>query len=140
MARPIGWGGRLTKWARRRPAVASLIGVSGLAVVLFLAAALWFTERLAVELQTPARHMNALWPPATSWNWRSPGRWPTLIDADFRQLEMIPQSIAALLAQRERYDEQELEGWTRTLVEKERRIFGIGIALEPRQFGSFRRA
>src|SRR5262249_48860850 len=51
LARPIGWWGRLAKWAYRRPTAAGLVAVSGLAVILFLAAVLWFTQRLAVELQ-----------------------------------------------------------------------------------------
>ena len=33
LARPIGLGGRTAKWVKRRPALAGLLGVSGLAVL-----------------------------------------------------------------------------------------------------------
>ena len=133
-ARPIGWWGRLVKWARRRPAAASLIGVSGLAVVLLLAAGSWFTQRLSAELQnTRIAHQRAV---AAGHDLESAlaGQVAAALDADFRQLEMVPQSMAALLARQVKWDEEELEGWTRALVEKDKRVFGISVSFEPRRF------
>jgi hypothetical protein len=62
------------------------------------------------------------------------GQVAAVLDADFRQLEMVPQSMAALLERRVQWDEQELEGWTRALVQKDKRVFGISISFEPRRF------
>ena len=134
LARPIGWSGRLAKWVRRRPAVASLIGVSGLSVVLLLASAWWFNQRLARELnKTRQAHQRAV---AAGHDLKSAlaNEVAAAIDADFRQLELVPQSMVALLALRVNWDEQELEGWTRALVEKDKRIFGISLAFEPQRF------
>jgi tetratricopeptide (TPR) repeat protein/predicted Ser/Thr protein kinase len=50
-ARPIGTWERGVKWARRRPAVAALLGVSGLAVLGVLAVSLWFNVQLQAALQ-----------------------------------------------------------------------------------------
>ena len=134
MARPIGWWGRLAKWAYRRPTAAGLIAVSGLAVVLFLAAVLWFTQRLAAELQNTRMARQRAVATRDELESALAGQVAAAVDADFRQLEMVPQSMAALLARRTHGDEDELEDWTRTLIEKRKRIFGIGVAFEPRQF------
>ncbi len=134
LARPISWWGRLKKWARRRPAVAGLMGVSGLAVILLLAAGSWFNRRLAAELQNSRiAHQLAV---AAGHNLESAlaGQVAASLDADFRQLEMVPQSMAALLAQRVQWDEKELEGWTRALVQKDKRVYGISVSFEPRRF------
>jgi tRNA A-37 threonylcarbamoyl transferase component Bud32/DNA-binding beta-propeller fold protein YncE len=49
LARPAGTLERITKWSRRRPASAALIGVSVLATVLLAAGGAYFVERLAKE-------------------------------------------------------------------------------------------
>jgi Protein kinase domain/Cache domain len=134
LAKPVGWWGRLLKWARRRPAAASLIAVSGLAVILLLALEWWFHLRLSRELQnTRSAHQRAL---ATQGELKLAFARQVAdgLDADFRLLATVPDSIAALLAQRDRYDEAELEGWVKTLVKQVKRIFGLGIAFEPRRF------
>src|SRR5262249_17528328 len=48
-ARPVGAAGRVLRWARRRPAVAALVGVSAAAALALLLAGLWFTVRLRQE-------------------------------------------------------------------------------------------
>src|SRR5262249_17916683 len=45
-ARPVGVLGRLAKWARRRPAAASLVAVSVLGALVLVAGGGWFTWRL----------------------------------------------------------------------------------------------
>jgi WD40 repeat protein/tetratricopeptide (TPR) repeat protein len=49
LARPAPWWVRAAKWARRRPAVATLCGVSGMAVAAVLLITLWWNARLQVE-------------------------------------------------------------------------------------------
>jgi len=58
---------------------------------------------------------------------------------DIRQLEAVPQTMSGLLARRIDWDEDDLAGWMRSLVEKDSRLFGICVAFEPRQFGGTRR-
>jgi WD40 repeat protein len=48
-ARPTGRVERAAKWARRRPATAALLAVCTLALLLGLAADLWFTDKLSDE-------------------------------------------------------------------------------------------
>jgi WD40 repeat protein/Flp pilus assembly protein TadD len=48
-ARPVGVPERMVKWARRRPALASLAAVIVLAVAGLVGGGLWFTDRLADE-------------------------------------------------------------------------------------------
>jgi serine/threonine protein kinase/Tfp pilus assembly protein PilF len=50
-ARPTSRWERVVKWARRRPAVAALIGVSALTVVSLLAVSLWFNVKLTAEAE-----------------------------------------------------------------------------------------
>jgi tetratricopeptide (TPR) repeat protein len=49
-ARPAGTGERALKWARRRPAVAALFGVSAAAALALLAGGLWYNARLRDEV------------------------------------------------------------------------------------------
>jgi tetratricopeptide (TPR) repeat protein len=48
-ARPTPIWGRVAKWARRRPAVASLLGVSAVALLSILAFGIWYRDRLRTE-------------------------------------------------------------------------------------------
>jgi WD40 repeat protein len=48
-ARPVGAAQRAIKWIRRRPAIATAVGVAAVAVVCLLAGALWHTARLGQE-------------------------------------------------------------------------------------------
>ncbi len=134
VALPIGWLGQLIKWIRRRPAVASLITVSGLAVVGLLASSWLFNQRLAKELKNTgdAREMAEV--TGHHLKLALAGEIAATLDADFKQLEIVPQSMVTLLALRKNWDEKELEAWTRSLVKKDARIFGISLAFEPQQF------
>ena len=127
VARPIGWLGRLAKWARRRPAAAALIAVIGFAFIMALAAGSWFTHRLSAELDKTDQAKRDL-------ELALVRQVAEGLDGDLRQLEMVPQSMAALLARRMSWKEDDLEAWTRTLVKKDDRVFGIGVAFEPGQF------
>jgi tetratricopeptide (TPR) repeat protein len=50
-ARPAGALERLRKWAQRKPALAGLVAVSGLAVVVLVVGVLWHNGRLRTEVQ-----------------------------------------------------------------------------------------
>ena len=134
LARPIDWFGRLVKWVRRRPAVASLIAVSGLAVVGLLAAGWWFNQRLATELQNTRLAYQRAEAAGHELKLALAGEVAAALDADFKQLEIVPQSMVALLSLHKHWDENELEGWTKALVKKDARVFGISLAFEPQQF------
>jgi serine/threonine protein kinase len=131
LAKPIPWWRRLAKWSRRRPAAASLIGLSGFTVVAFLAVAFWIDWRLSRELKNTRRAQEATLATQAKLESALARQVADGLDADFRLLEAVSQSMAALLSQREHDDEAELEGWAKTLVKQEKRIFGIGIAFEP---------
>jgi hypothetical protein len=131
LAKPVGWWGRLKKWSRRRPAVAGLIGVSALAGVLLLGGAVWFDWRLARELANTRLAQAATLETQGKLELALARQVADGIDADFRLLEAVPQSMAALLSLRDQYDEQELEGWAKALVRGIHRVFGIAIAFEP---------
>ncbi len=59
-ARPVGWGERVWKWARRRPAAAALIAVSLLAVGLLLAGGLSVNRILRGERDRALRQAGEL--------------------------------------------------------------------------------
>jgi hypothetical protein len=131
LAKPTGWWGRLLKWSRRRPAAASLIAVSALAVILLFAAALWFDWRLARELRNTRQAHERTLATQGELELALTRQVADGLDADFQLLEAVPKSMSALLSLREHYDAKELEGWAKTLVTQEKRIFGIGVAFEP---------
>jgi WD40 repeat protein len=57
-ARACGVGKRTIKWAKRRPATAALVGVSGLAII-FLLVGLFVSNRLIVRQQEKTQRANA---------------------------------------------------------------------------------
>jgi hypothetical protein len=121
-------------WARRRPAAAALIAVSGLALIVALASGWWFTQRLATELQNTAQAHRGAVAAKRDLEQALARQVAGGLDSDLRQLEGVPQAMAALLARRMDWKEEDLEAWTRTLVKKYPRIFGLCVAFEPRQF------
>ncbi len=134
LAMPIGWFGRLTKWVRRRPAAASLIGVSGLSIVALLTAGWLFNQRLAKELRNTRAEQQKTEAAGHRLKLALAAEVAAAMDADFKQLEIVPQSMVALLSLRKQWDEKELEDWTKSLVKKDARVFGISLAFEPQQF------
>jgi predicted Ser/Thr protein kinase len=139
LARPVGPLQMLAKWARRRPAVAALIAVSGLALLTALAGGIWFTNALSAELKRTRQARHDAVVAQHELETTLAREVAAQLDADLRQLEIVPQSMAELLALREQWPEQELEAWTRALVKKDKRVFGICIAFEPGQFVGTRR-
>ena len=134
LAKPIDWFGRLTKWVRRRPAIAGLIGVSGLSIVALLTAGWMFHQRLAEELRNTRAEQKRAEAAGHQLKLALAGEVAAALDSDFKQLEIVPQSMVALLSLRIKWDENELESWTKSLVKKDARVFGISLAFEPRQF------
>jgi len=127
LARPVSLFRRLAKWARRRPAAAGLIAVTGLALVVALVAGWWFTQRLATELHKTDQARRDLEQALVR-------QVAEGLDSDLRQLEGVPQAMAALLAVQTKWNEEYLKDWTRALVKKDKRIFGLCLAFEPWQF------
>lgn len=128
LARPIGPFRRLAKWARRRPTQASLVAVIALALIAALAAGGWFTQRLSAE-RRDAVAANRKLEQALAL------QMVEGLDGDLRQLEGVPQAVAALLSTRTDWTEEQLEAWMRSLVLKDKQIFGLTLAFEPWQFG-----
>ena len=95
----------------------------------------WFNQRLSTELQNTRTAHGHLLEAQDDLESALARQVAAALDADFRQLEIIPQSVAALLAcAAQAWEEKELEAWLRTLVEKNKRIFGIAVAFEPHKF------
>ena len=139
LARPASRWQLLTKWARRRPTAAALVAVSMLALLTALAGVSWFTYALSSELKKTRQARHDAVAARHRLETTLARQVAAQLDADLRQLEIVPQSMAALLAIREEWREEDLESWTRALVTKDRRVFGICIAFEPKQFVGARR-
>jgi predicted Ser/Thr protein kinase len=139
LARPVGSLRRLAKWARRRPAAAALVAVSCLALLAALSGGIWFTQALSSELKKTKQARHDAVVAQHELESTLAREVAAQLDADIRQLEIVPQSMAELLAIREEWPEHELEAWTRALVKKDKRIFGICVAFEPGQFVGTRR-
>jgi hypothetical protein len=134
LARPVSPWRRLAKWARRRPAAAGLIAFIGLALVGALAVGWWFTQRLATELQRTDQARRDAVAARRDLEQALARQVAEGLDSDLRQLEGVPQAMAALLARPMGWKEEHLEAWTRSLVDKDKRVFGLCVAFEPRQF------
>src|SRR5262249_12715278 len=90
LARPVGWWGRLVKWARRRPAAAGLIALGALTVLAALAAGGWFTRRLATELEQTRQARREALAAKRELETALARQVAAELDADLRQLEMVP--------------------------------------------------
>jgi serine/threonine protein kinase len=55
------------------------------------------------------------------------------LDGDLRRLETAGHVLAATVAQRTDWKEQDLERWTRAVLDEDEQIFGMAVAFEPRQ-------
>ncbi len=68
-ARPAGPLARLSKWARRRPAQAALIGVATTGTVALMVLALWLGARRAAIAQGVERDLEAVFQRERAWDW-----------------------------------------------------------------------
>jgi serine/threonine protein kinase len=130
-ARPISSWRHLARWARRRPAIAASLAIVAIGLLALLATSWWFTQQLATELantEAARRDLDEALARQVAQG----------LDRDLRQLEMVPQSVAALLAERRDWRNQSLEGWLRSLVAKDDRVFGLCVALEEGEFSGDR--
>jgi predicted Ser/Thr protein kinase len=130
-ARPIGWWRRAAKWARRRPATAASLAVVAVGLLALLATSGWFNQRLATELartEAARRDLDEALAQQVAQG----------LDRDLRQLEMVPQAVAALLAERRDWQDQQLEAWLGSLVAKDDRVFGLCVAFEAGEFAGDR--
>jgi predicted Ser/Thr protein kinase len=134
LGRPIGRWHRLAKWARRRPAAAASIAVVGLALLVLLVAGWWFTQRLATELEKTDRARRTALAARRDLEQALARHVAEGLDSELRQLQHVPQAMADLLGRRVRWNEEDLEAWTRALVDRDKKVFGLCIAFEPGQF------
>ena len=56
------------------------------------------------------------------------------LEGELGRLEMMGHSLAAMVAQRNDWEETQLVGWMDAMLRREDRIFGLFVALEPGQF------
>jgi hypothetical protein len=133
-ARPISNGERLLRWVRREPGWAALVGVSLLALLGFLVTGALFTRRLQHELSaTEAARQNAA-DTRDELRLRLVRGTADRIDGDLRSLASVPRVVAAALRERSDWSALQLEGWLRSALASEPRIFGMAVAFEPGQF------
>ncbi len=130
-ARPIAWWRRAARWARRRPATAAALAALAVGLLALLSTSAWFNQRLATELantEAARRDLDQALDQQVAHG----------LDRDLRQLEMVPQAVAALLAERRDWQDQQLAAWLRSLVAKDDRIFGLCVAFEAGEFAGDR--
>ncbi|MCA9631792.1 MAG: protein kinase [Myxococcales bacterium] len=133
-ARPIGRFERGLRWSKRNPAWATLIGVSGAALIALVATGGWFTRKLQVELKATeaaradaARARNKL-------QLRLVRTKAESINSDLLQLSGVPKTLARVLETRGGWSEAQLNGLLERSLAQEAHIFGMAVAFEPGQF------
>ncbi len=135
IARPIGLFQRLAKWARRRPTQAGLVGVIAFVILAALAAGGWFTQRLSAELEKTTQARRDAVAATRQLEKALALQMVESLDGDLKQLEGVPQAMAALLSTRADWKEEQLGIWMQALVLKDEQLFGLTLAFEPGQFG-----
>lgn len=133
-ARPISTLERGERWARRHPAWATLFGVSALAVLGLAAAGAWFTHELQAELRATEAARQDATAAQSQLRQRLVRSTADGINSDLLQLAGVPRVIAAALAGRSDWTEQQLADWLRAELDAEPHVFGMAVAFEPKQF------
>ncbi|HEY6722608.1 MAG TPA: protein kinase [Polyangiaceae bacterium] len=134
LARPIGTLERCERWARRHPAWAMLMGVSGLALLGLAATGAWFTHELQQELRATEAARQDATAAQVELRQRLVRSTADAINSDLLQLAGVPRVIAAALAGRSDWTEAQLTGWLRAELDAEPHVFGMAVAFEPKQF------
>jgi hypothetical protein len=133
-ARPIGSLERAWRWARREPAWATLIGVSLIGLVGFVATGAWFTRKLQHELRATQIARQDATSARDELRLRLVRGTAERIDGDLRRLAGVPGIMAVALRDRSDWTDAQLDGWLRSALAAEPRIFGMAVAFEPEQF------
>jgi hypothetical protein len=133
-ARPISMLERTARWCWRQPGWAALIAVSILALLGFLIGGAWFTRQLQEELNETTIARRDAEQARQALQLTVAREIAEHIDSDLRQLAAVPRTIASALEQRSDWTEAQLDGWLRSALLDEPRIFGMAVAFEPFQF------
>jgi hypothetical protein len=126
-ARPISRAERLWRWCRRRPGWAALIAVSVLSAVLLIGGGVWFNRRLRGELARTQQARRDLQMALTR-------QVAERLDRDLQRHTMLPQMMAATLAQQDQWDQTRLTAWMRKCLERDEEAYGTCVAFEPGAF------
>src|SRR5262249_28029614 len=119
LARPISAPERTWRWCRRRPGWATVVVVSAVSLVLFLAGGLWFHRQLREELhQTEQAHQETL-AAQRDLQLLLTRQVAERIDGDLRELAAMAQLLAILMSQRSDWAEKDLEEFMRQMLARE---------------------
>lgn len=135
VARPTGRVERLWRWCQRKPSQAALIAFASIALIGFIGAVLWFNRELERELyEKQVAHEKTL---AAEVKLRDAlvQQVAERLNSELRQLAAVPETMAASLALRTDWKEEQLLAWVEELLRQRPRIFGMCVAFEPFQMG-----
>jgi len=130
-ARPISTWERLRRWGRQHPAWAALTLAVSLALLVLIGVGAWFTQRLHRELQATEAARQEATRAQGELRQRLVRRTAASIDSDLKQLAGVPRVVAAALAHRSDWSDEQLRAWLESELEAEPHIFGMAIAFEP---------
>jgi tRNA A-37 threonylcarbamoyl transferase component Bud32 len=126
-ARPISPDERLWRWCRRYPARAVAAGAVLLSLLIVLVGGYSFNRRLERELRKTEAAEQELQVTLTR-------EAAERLDSGLKRLAMMPELMAATLAQRPDWTAEQLEAWMREALQQDPRVFGTCVAFEPYQF------
>ncbi|MCB9584743.1 MAG: protein kinase [Polyangiaceae bacterium] len=133
-ARPIGRLERALRWSKRKPALATLMAVSVVALVALITTGGWFTRKLQVELKaTEAARADAA-AARNQLQMRLVRTKADSINSDLLQLSGVPKTLAAVLSTRDGWTETQINDLLTKSLKQEAHIFGMAVAFEPEQF------
>ncbi|MGE0325350.1 MAG: protein kinase [Polyangiaceae bacterium] len=133
-ARPIGRLERALRWSKRKPALATLIVVTNVALFALIGTGVWFTRKLQVELKaTEAARADAT-AARNQLQLRLVRTKADSINSDLLQLAGIPKTLAGVLATRDGWTEAQIDDLLTKSLRQEAHIFGMAVAFEPEQF------
>ncbi|MBI3463010.1 MAG: serine/threonine protein kinase, partial [Planctomycetes bacterium] len=117
-ARAVGSAERAWRWCRRRPLLAALIAVSGLATATLFGGGIWFNRQLSRELVRTDLARSELQIALVR-------QVAERLDSDLRQLAGGPQTMAVMLAERTDWTQAQLDGCLREMLDRDPRLFGM---------------
>jgi serine/threonine protein kinase len=134
-ARRIGLLGRLWRWCRRSPSLAALIVVSLAAIVTVLAVVLLADRELKKQLAATRQAEEVAHLAEKELRRTLTRQVADRLEGDLRQFAEVCEASADLLEQRQNWTEAELKKWMESVLRSRPRIFGMCVALEPKQLG-----
>lgn len=130
-ARPLGPVARLWRWGRRHPLVASTVAGISLTVAIVLVLLASFNRRLSAELTRTNHEREQVVAARETLHCALVREVAQRLDGDLRELAAVPLTLAALLEQSDDWDERELQGTMRAILDRSPLVFGLCVAYEP---------